>query len=177
MLRWGVLLAIAIVIGLATAVIAISWDGGNYAPLPAGAKADRVVVEKKAHSMTLYEDNRVLRRYAVALGRGGPEPKTREGDNRVPEGAYRIDARNPKSAFDLSLHISYPQAKDVEQASARGEQPGSNIMIHGIRNGFGWVGAAQRKLDWTAGCIALTDDEIEEVWRVVPDGTPIEIRP
>lgn len=144
-------------------------------PLSAASLADEIVIDKTRHIMTLYSSGRILRRYAVSLGRGGLDPKRREGDNLTPEGRYIIDGRNPNSAFHLSLHISYPDAEDVARAVARGEQPGGEIMIHGQRNGFDLVGALP-EVDWTAGCIAVTDGEIEEIWRLVPDGTPVEIR-
>jgi murein L,D-transpeptidase YafK len=151
-------------------------DGDEQPPLPANAVADRIVVDKARHIMTLYSHEQPLRSYAVALGRGGLDSKTREADNRTPEGQYRIDGRNPRSAFHLSLHINYPEAGDVAKAAAHGENPGGDIMIHGIRNGLGWIGSSHRWLDWTAGCIAVTNGEMEEIWRVVADGTPIEIR-
>ena len=145
-------------------------------PLPGGAHADLVVIEKSAHRMTLYSRGRILRRYVVSLGRGGLEPKTRQGDGLTPEGHYEIDRRNARSAFYRALHISYPSAMDRKAAAARGVSPGGDIMIHGLRNHTGWIGGWQRLIDWTDGCIAVTDGEIDEVWRVVPDGTPVEIR-
>ena len=158
-------------------VIAVALPGrGGQSPLPANVFADRIVVDKAQHIMILYCGGQPLRHYVIALGRGGLDIKTREGDNRTPEGQYRIDGRNPRSAFHLSLHISYPETRDVAAAVARGEEPGGDIMIHGIRNGLGWIGTFQRWVDWTAGCIAVTDREMEEICRVVPDGTPIEIR-
>ncbi|HUH85599.1 MAG TPA: L,D-transpeptidase family protein [Stellaceae bacterium] len=147
------------------------------APAEPPLKADRIVVEKSRHLLTLFSGGRVLRRYRVALGAGGLGPKRRQGDARVPEGHYVIDWRNPNSAYHLALHISYPNAADVVAAAARGEKPGGDIMIHGLPNGFGIVGGLHRRLDWTAGCIAVTDAAIEEIWRDVADGTPIEIRP
>jgi murein L,D-transpeptidase YafK len=140
-------------------------------------KVDRILVEKARHQMTLLSGEHAIRRYRVALGAGGLARKRRQGDARVPEGLYRIDWRNPASAYHLSLHISYPDAGDLAAAEARGDAPGGNIMIHGLPNGFGVIGALHRHVDWTAGCIAVTDAEIEEIWRLVPDGTPIEIRP
>ena len=101
----------------------------------------------------------------------------KEGDNRVPEGRYRIEGRNAQSAFYLSLHISYPDAADASRAHSRGDAPGGDIMIHGIRNGLGWVGRFHRWIDWTAGCIAVTDGEIKEIWTAVPDGAAVEIKP
>ena len=103
--------------------------------------------------------------------------KQEEGDMKTPEGIYKIDGRNPQSSFHLALHVSYPSAEDAKRAAAQGVSAGYDIMIHGIQNGHGWIGAFHRWKDWTAGCIAVTDEEIEELWRVTPDGTTIEIRP
>lgn len=96
---------------------------------------------------------------------------------KTPEGVYKIDSRKADSDYHRALHISYPSAEDVARAAERGVSAGSDIEIHGLPNGRGAIGAAHRLSDWTAGCIALTDDEIEELWRVTPDGTVIEIRP
>ncbi len=147
------------------------------APLPPGTRADRILVVKSRRAMTLFRSGAELRTYDVALARGGMAPKRREGDALVPEGRYTISGRNPRSAFHLALRISYPEPRDVAAARARGEPPGGDIMIHGLPNGLGWLGALHRRADWTAGCIAVTDAEIEEIWRVVPDATPIEIVP
>lgn len=149
---------------------------GLQPPLPADARADAIVIHKAQHTMSLFSGGHVLRTYAVSLGRGGLGAKTREGDNLTPEGHYRIEGRNPRSAYHLSLRISYPDASDAAGAAARGEKPGGDIMIHGIRNGLGWIGTFHRWADWTAGCIAVTDAEIKEIWRVVPDGTPVQIK-
>lgn len=96
---------------------------------------------------------------------------------KTPEGLYAIDSRNPHSDYHLALHISYPKPDDVARAAARGVSAGSDIMIHGLPNGQGWIGNLHQRKDWTLGCIAVTDEEIEELWRITPDGTPIEIRP
>jgi murein L,D-transpeptidase YafK len=136
---------------------------------------DRIVVEKHAHTLTLYRQGKALKTYRVALGRGGTGAKVQAGDNRVPEGVYRIVGRNAHSAFHRALKVGYPTPDQVRQAQARGVNPGGDIMVHGIRNGLGWIGTLQRQVDWTKGCVAVTDSEIEEIWRVVPDGTPIEI--
>lgn len=146
-------------------------------PLPPGVQADRILVRKALREMVLFRGGQPLKTYEIALGRGEPGPKRREGDNRTPEGTYRIDGRNPRSAYHLALHVSYPAPADVVAAKSRGEPPGGDIMVHGIRNGLGWLGTLHRRVDWTAGCVAVTDAEIEEIWRAVPDGTPIEIRP
>jgi murein L,D-transpeptidase YafK len=166
------------------AMLAISAVGGTVfaleepvTPLPDNVFADSIVVEKSTHRMNLFKNGELLRTYKVALGRGGPERKSQEGDARTPEGAYYIDSRNPQSGFHRALHVSYPDANDVAAAQARGVSAGSDVLIHGIRNRLGWLGRLHRLVDWTAGCIAVTDGEMDEIWRVVPDGTPILIKP
>jgi len=139
--------------------------------------ADRVLIEKKARRLTLYSHGQVIRTYKVALGRKPEGPKEREGDRKTPEGVYVINSRNSSSGFHLALHISYPNAADVERAKRLGVSPGGNIMIHGMKNGFGWTGRFHRWFDWTAGCIAVTDSEIDEIAALVPVGTTVEIRP
>lgn len=139
--------------------------------------ADLVIVEKAARRMTLQAGGAVLRVYAVALGRQPEGPKRRAGDGRTPEGRYVIEARNPASKYHLSLRISYPDAGDRARAAAAGASPGGAIMIHGLPHGMGWMGSSHRASDWTEGCIAVTDQEMEEIWRLVAVGTPIEIRP
>jgi murein L,D-transpeptidase YafK len=149
----------------------------NWNPLPSGTTIDRIVVEKAARKLSIFRDGRRLKTYRVALGRSPVGPKENEGDMKTPEGIYKIDSRNAQSRFHLALHISYPSDDDNARAAERGVSAGFDIMIHGIPNGRGWIGAFHRWKDWTAGCIALTDEEIEELWRVTPDGTSIEIRP
>ena len=149
----------------------------NWHPLPRGTTIDRIVVEKAARKLSIFRDSRQLKTYRVALGRSPIGPKEKEGDMKTPEGIYKIDSRNAQSSFHLALHISYPSADDKASAAERGVSAGFDIMIHGIPNERGWIGAFHRWKDWTAGCIALTDEEIEELWRVTPDGTTIEIRP
>jgi len=145
---------------------------------PASAqKADSVLILKKDHVLELLAGGKMIRTYKVALGRGGLAPKEREGDGRTPEGHYVIDARNADSHYHRALHVSYPNAEDRMRAAKLGVSPGGAIMIHGLPNGMGWVGAAHRLYDWTLGCIAVTDDEIDEIWKLVPVGTPVEIRP
>jgi murein L,D-transpeptidase YafK len=138
-------------------------------------RVDRIMVDKSAHRMTVYRASKQVRVFKVALGVGGLAPKVRQGDDRVPEGRYFISGRNPQSAYHLALRISYPTPAQVKAARARGINPGGDIMIHGLPNGRGWIGPDHRRIDWTSGCIAVTDDEIEWLWRAVPDGTPIEI--
>jgi murein L,D-transpeptidase YafK len=143
----------------------------------AQTKVDRVLVLKSEHKLQLLSGDQVVKSYEVALGRGGTAPKRRQGDRRTPEGLYTIDYRNPASRFHLALHISYPQSTDKQRARQLGTNPGGDIMIHGLGREFSWVGPDHRLSDWTDGCIAVTDTEVEEIWEMVPDGTPVEIRP
>lgn len=140
-------------------------------------KADHILIFKKDHAIELLAKGKVIRTYKVALGRGGLAPKQREGDARTPEGHYVIDAKYEHSAYHKALHVSYPNTEDRRHAINLGVPPGGAIMIHGLPNGKGWVGSRHRLFDWTLGCIAVTDEEIDEVWRLVPIGTPIDIRP
>ncbi|HET7585364.1 MAG TPA: L,D-transpeptidase family protein [Gemmatimonadaceae bacterium] len=139
--------------------------------------ADRVVIDKSDHLMTLYAGGQPVRRYRVALGFEPEGDKLQRGDGRTPEGVYRIDWANPDSRYHLSLHISYPDRADVKAARMRGVSPGGDIMIHGLPNGLGDIGAAHLQTDWTDGCIAVTNEEMDEIWRTVPVGTVVEIRP
>ncbi len=146
-------------------------------PLPPGATADRVVVLKGERRLVLLKGEVPIREYRIALGREPLGPKAQEGDGRTPEGSYVIDYRKWNSDFHRALHISYPTPAQQATAAARGVDPGGQIMIHGVRNGEGVIGRWHRLNDWTQGCLALTNAEIEQVWEAVPDGTPIEIRP
>jgi len=139
--------------------------------------SDRVVILKSDHRLILYSGDVVIKTYGIAIGRGGLMPKEREGDRRTPEGRYRIDRRKKNSRFHRALHNSYPNEVDRKRAEKLEVNPGGDIMIHGIRNGLGWLGSLHRTFDWTSGCVAVTDSEIEEIWNLVPDGTPVEIRP
>ncbi|HET9684946.1 MAG TPA: L,D-transpeptidase family protein [Gemmatimonadaceae bacterium] len=140
------------------------------------ALADSIVIEKKAHRLTLYHMGRPMRTYLVALGADVDKDKVSAGDRRTPEGLFYIDSRNPYSQYHLSLEISYPDATHRSRAEAMGVSPGGSIMIHGLPNGKGFTGAFHRTVDWTNGCIALTDQEMDEIWSVVPIGTPVLIK-
>lgn len=144
---------------------------------PDADRVDRIVVNKAKRELLLLSDTRVVKSYKIALGREPVGPKQRQGDGKTPEGHYTINGRNRASAFHRSLRISYPSAADREQARKAGAAPGGDIMIHGLPNGRGWIGAAHRLSDWTEGCIAVTNEEIEVIWRLVADGTPIRINP
>jgi murein L,D-transpeptidase YafK len=153
------------------------WAHWPRRELPAGTLADRVVVRKSSRTLELYRDGELLRSYSIALGRNPSGHKQQEGDGKTPEGSYVLDYRNPRSSYRKALHVSYPSAADTAAARSRGVSPGGLIMVHGVRNGLGFVGRLHRLFDWTDGCIALTDREIDEIWRIVPDGTPIQIEP
>jgi murein L,D-transpeptidase YafK len=134
-------------------------------------------VLKTQHKLLLLDvDDKVIRSYTIAIGRGGVQPKQHQGDHKTPEGLYIIDRRKVNSRFHRALHVSYPNDIDQERARKAGLDAGGDIMIHGIRNGLGWLGPVHRVVDWTDGCMAATDSEIEEIWSAVPDGTPVEIR-
>jgi murein L,D-transpeptidase YafK len=152
-------------------------------PLSAHAKksekpsADRIVIEKDARRMTLYRGSKVLKAYRVSLGREPIGAKEKRGDHKTPEGHYVIDGRNPNSAYHLSLHISYPNSTQTAAAQAQGLSPGGLIMIHGLPNGMPDMGPLQRLYDWTDGCVAVTNSEMDEIWNLVPDGTSVDILP
>jgi murein L,D-transpeptidase YafK len=144
---------------------------------PPTKKADRIVVEKSTRTMKLMLGSEILKTSKVALSREPVGAKEREGDHRVPEGQYVIDSKNSHSRFHLALHISYPNAADQERARTLGVKPGGYIEIHGLGSKYGWVGSLHLQTNWTDGCIAVTNSEIEEIWPLVPVGTPLEIRP
>jgi len=139
--------------------------------------ADKILIEKQERRLTLTSKGKVLKTYKIALGGNPVGPKERQGDNKTPEGTYIIDSRNRDSRYHLSLHISYPNEKDRKRAKELGVSPGGDIMIHGIKNGFSWAGDFHTEVDWTKGCIAVTDEEIEEIDKFAPNGTIVEIRP
>lgn len=144
------------------------------ASLAAGS-ADLILIEKADRRLTLYDGGRAIARYDIALGFAPAGDKVRQGDGRTPEGRYRISHKNPTSRFHLSLKISYPDASDRAAARAAGVDPGGDIFVHGTPGTSG--GDLISRRDWTLGCIAVSNDEIEEIWRLVDVGTPVEIRP
>lgn len=151
------------------------FSGTDKNPLPPGTMADKVFIEKRDRRLTLLSNGKTLKVYKVALGRSPEGKKLEEGDKRTPEGMYIIDRRKERSSYHRALHISYPNSDDIAQAKARSVSPGGDIMIHGLPNGIGFVGKFHVKRDWTLGCIAVTNPEIEEIWRAVPDGAVVEI--
>lgn len=142
---------------------------------PNTAQADEVEIFKGERRMDLKREGRVIRSYRVALGFAPERHKEREGDGRTPEGRYAIDARNPKSAFHLSLRVSYPDDKDKAHARSLGVAPGGDIYIHGQPNGWRKFFVGHPRKDWTTGCVAITDAQMREVWSLVPTGARVMI--
>jgi murein L,D-transpeptidase YafK len=139
--------------------------------------ADSMVLDKSERRLTMFYRGKAVHTYSVALGKNPVGKKMRRGDGRTPEGLYYIEGRNPQSKYHLALRISYPNATDRTAAARRGVTTGGDIMIHGLPKAFATVGALHRQQDWTEGCVALTNEEIEEIWRAVPNGARILIRP
>ena len=162
---------------VAGALLLIALLANGSPPKADPVQADHIVVVKSSRTLTLMRQGKVLKTFSVALGPDPKGPKFRVGDGKTPEGSYLIDSKNEHSHYHLSLHVSYPNAVDRARARKMGVDPGGEIMIHGLPLAWSWVGAAHREKNWTLGCIAVTDPEIEEIWAKVPVGTPIEIRP
>ncbi len=156
---------------LFTAQIQAHVNGHHLQHPNSPKKADLIVVFKSERELYLFRDGTVIDRYPISLGYDPVGPKHRRGDDKTPVGDYFINWRNPNSRFDLSLHISYPDASDRAYARRHGFNPGKNIMIHGQPN----YSTHKRDGDWTHGCIAVSDKAMKHIWHLVPDGTPIHI--
>ena len=138
--------------------------------------ADKVLVIKNEKLLLLLRNGKILKSYRVSLGRD-PGRRLRRGDNRTPEGRYVIDGRNPRSSYYKALHISYPNASDIRNAKNLGVSPGGEVLIHGLPEGFEDLGDYQADLNWTRGCIAVSNQEMDEIWELVPNGTSVRITP
>ncbi len=147
-----------------------------FMPGIAFGEIDRVLVDKSQRKMFLYKENEIVRQYTIALGGIPKGHKQQEGDQRTPEGVYVLDYVNEKSTFHRSMHINYPNASDKQAAAKRGVDPGGMIMVHGQRNGAGMLSGLMQLFDWTDGCIAISNFEMDEFLSLVPVGTEIEIR-
>ncbi len=158
-------------------LLAVMLTAFSLFGLTTETEVDRIVIEKGNRTLKLMHGDAVAKSYRVALGPEAKGHKQCQGDNRTPEGRYIIDSRNRNSRYHRALRISYPNSADVRAARKRGCDPGGAIMIHGLPNGYGWIGGAHTSFDWTEGCIAVTNEQIEEIWKLVPDGTPVEIKP
>ncbi len=143
--------------------------------VPLAEQIDRILIEKSARRLTVFRDGEPVRTYKIALGFAPVGDKTQQGDGKTPEGVFTIKRRNPNSKFHLSLGLDYPKPDDTARAKAAGVDPGGDIFIHGQPNGFGKL--AMIANDWTAGCVAVSDQEIEELWRITANGTQVEIIP
>ncbi len=155
--------------------LALAW--ATPSPASQSPRADRVVVKKSIRTLYLYHGDRVIRSYPVSLGKNPRGHKVRKGDRRTPEGRYVLDWRNEQSRFYRSIHISYPNEADLRRAQKLGVQPGGAIMIHGLPNRYGKEEDYFLSRDWTEGCIAVANRDMDEIWRLVADRTVIEIHP
>lgn len=138
---------------------------------------DLVRVIKSEHKLQLISSGVVRQEFHVVLGSNPKGHKTQEGDGKTPEGIYTLDYKKSDSAFYKAFHVSYPNANDVASAKSRGVNPGGQIMIHGQKNGFGWLASLSQYFDWTNGCIALKNEDMDTLWSSVKEGTKIEIKP
>jgi murein L,D-transpeptidase YafK len=159
------------------ALIIVTVTLGHGSAIDSPTKVDRIVIVKYAREMTLMAGGKAIKTYKVALGTQPIGAKDRQGDHKTPEGEYVIDAKIPNSRFHRALHISYPNATDRERARKLGVNPGGDVEIHGLEAKYAWLGKLHRQTDWTDGCVAVTDEEIDEIWPMVSVGTPVEIRP
>lgn len=170
-------LRLAVTLVIPAMIVSISCSSAVPPTDSAAQPVDRVFVEKSRRTLTLYSGAQIVKSYEVALGKHPEGRKGKQGDARTPEGHYVIDRRNANSGFHRALHVSYPNEDDRARALKANVDPGGDIMIHGIKNGLGAIGRLHRLRDWTNGCIAVTNKEIEEIWDLVPDGTAVEIVP
>jgi murein L,D-transpeptidase YafK len=154
-----------------TAIILLLISATSFAEI-----ADRIVVVKSRKMLYLQNGGKVFASYPVVFGSNPDGHKQKQGDGRTPEGVYTIDAKKANSAYYKALHVSYPNAKDIVLAKASGVSPGGDIMIHGQKNGFSWASFIVQYFNWTKGCIALTNGNMEHVWQSVNEGTTIEIQ-
>jgi murein L,D-transpeptidase YafK len=145
--------------------------------LPANIKIDKIIVYKSDHKLIAYSKGAIVKTYTIALGKEPIGDKQYQGDNKTPEGIYIINDKNPNSGYYKNLGVSYPNAADRREAAKLGKPVGGDIKIHGLPNKMPFIGRWHRLMDWTAGCMAITNDEMEELYQAVPVGTPIEILP
>lgn len=145
--------------------------------LPAHTKIDKLVVKKSEGTMHAYAKGKLVKVYTIAIGKNSIGDKEHEGDKRTPEGSYYINGKNPNSGYHKNLGISYPDKKDQQEARAKGVSTGGDVKIHGLKNGIGMLGKFHRFRNWTAGCIAVTNTEMDELYDAVAIGTPIIIHP
>jgi murein L,D-transpeptidase YafK len=140
-------------------------------------KADVVVVKKSESRLYLRQNDKDIASFKVAFGAEPEGHKRQEGDERTPEGRYVLDSKNSNSAYYKAIHISYPNGQDRASAKALGVDPGGAIMIHGQRNGLGWLAPVAQWFNWTDGCVAVSNKDMDTIWKAVDVGTPVEILP
>jgi murein L,D-transpeptidase YafK len=165
------------VLTAASIVLLTGLTNKTPVPLPGGTEIDSICIKKAKREMEIFSKGKLLKSYDVSLGSNPEGPKRFEGDCKTPEGLYSIDFKNPESKYHLFLGISYPNADDSAFAKSHGKSAGSAVGIHGLPNGSGHIGRAHLKRDWTLGCIAVTNKEIEEIYEATDIGTPIFIMP
>ena len=170
-----IVIGFSLAIMTSTSAIAAEGFSENTQAMLNNIVIDKVFVDKSARTLQLLSDNKVIKTYHIALGGNPVGHKQQQGDKRTPTGSYILDYKNEKSKFYRSIHVSYPNAADKARAESRGVSPGGDIMIHGQKNGFGHLAAINQQRDWTDGCIAVTDNEMDEIMAAVEIGTPIEI--
>ncbi|MGO2278489.1 MULTISPECIES: L,D-transpeptidase family protein [unclassified Psychrobacter] len=158
-----------------SAIAYVKTTSENKSPIPSSIVIDRVFVDKSDRVLQLMSHGKVIRSYRIALGDSPAGHKQQEGDQRTPVGVYTLDYKNENSIAHRSIHISYPNTEDKARATSLGVSPGGDIMIHGQMNGFGHLGWLNQQRDWTDGCIAVTNDEMDTIMAAVTIGTPIEI--
>lgn len=162
-------------------LLVLSFAGWYFYPfkaLPQGSKIDKLIVYKSKRQMEVYQNGRLLKIYSIALGKNPLGHKQYEGDYRTPEGKYTINDRNPNSGYHKNLGISYPNTADKVNAKELGKPPGGDVKIHGLRNGIaGYLNKMHRFTNWTNGCVAVTNKEVDELYIAVKPGAVIEINP
>lgn len=170
-----IVMGFSLAIMTSTSAIAAEGVSENKQAMLNNIVIDKVFVDKSARTLQLLSDNKVIKTYHIALGGNPVGHKQQQGDKRTPTGSYILDYKNEKSKFYRSIHVSYPNAADKARAKSRGVSPGGDIMIHGQKNGFGHLASVNQQRDWTDGCIAVTDDEMDEIMAAVKIDTSIEI--
>ena len=170
-----IVMGISLAIMTSTSVIAAESNSENKQAMLNNIVVDKVFVDKSARTLQLLSDNKMIKTYHIALGGNPIGHKQQQGDQRTPVGSYTLDYKNEKSGYYRSIHISYPNTTDKARAKSRGVSAGGDIMIHGQKNGFGALDLLNQQRDWTEGCIAVTNDEMDEIMAAVKVGTPIEI--
>lgn len=170
-----IVIGFSLAIITSTSVIAAESTSENKQAMPTSIIIDKVFVDKSARTLQLLSDDKVIKSYHIALGGNPIGHKQQQGDQRTPVGNYILDYKNEKSGYYRSIHVSYPNTADKARAKSRGVSAGGDIMIHGQKNGFGAFGILNQQRDWTEGCMAVSNDEMDEIMAAVKIGTAIEI--